>query len=52
MRDWMHSSINMAFAKLSAINILKQEKNVHMTDVDQWTFVELYDEEYWNGNWQ
>ena len=26
MRDWMHSSINMAFAKLSAFNILRQEK--------------------------
>ena len=35
MRDWMHSSINMTFAKLSAFNILKQEKNVHMKHVDQ-----------------
>ena len=52
MRDWMHSSINMTFAKLSAFNILRQEKNVHMKHVDQWTFVELYDEECWSGKWQ
>ena len=52
MRDWMHSSINMTFAKFSAFNILRQEKNVHMKHVDQWTFVELYDEECWSGKWQ
>ena len=52
MRDWMHSSINMTFAKSSAFNILRQEKNVHMKHVDQWTFVELYDEECWSGKWQ
>ena len=52
MRDWMHSSINMTFAKSSAFNILRQEKNVHMKHVDQWTFVELYDEEGWSGKWQ